>query len=109
MADIMREKSMCCMQKRASKPKAENRQPVGPAATTAKKKPSYMEAREYETIEQRVAEADQVLEAKRQALEDPEVMKDGRLLEQTYREMEAAQDALDALYARWAELEAKIN
>ena len=80
-----------------------------PAATSSKKKPSYLESREYETIEERVAEADQLLESKRQALEDPEVMKDRRLLEQTFREMEAAQDALDILYARWAELEAKVN
>jgi hypothetical protein len=31
------------------------------------------------------------------------------LLEQTYREMEAAREAADKLYARWAELEAKIG
>jgi ATP-binding cassette subfamily F protein uup len=75
----------------------------------ARKKLSYLDTREYETIEQRIADAEQLLEAKRTALEDPEVMKDGRLLEQTYREMEAAREAADALYARWAELEAKIG
>jgi ATP-binding cassette subfamily F protein uup len=75
----------------------------------ARKKLSYLDTREYETIEQRIAEVEQLLEAKRSALEDPEVMKDGRLLEQTYREMEAAREAADALYARWAELEAKIG
>jgi ATP-binding cassette subfamily F protein uup len=78
-----------------------------PVAT--KKKLSYLDTREYESIEQRIAEAEQLLESKRAALEDPEVMKDGRRLEQTYREMEAARDAADALYARWAELEAKIG
>jgi hypothetical protein len=36
-------------------------------------------------------------------------MKDGRLLEQTYREMEEAQRSVDQLYLRWAELEAKLN
>jgi ATP-binding cassette subfamily F protein uup len=74
----------------------------------ARKKLSYLDTREYETIEQRIADAEQLLEAKRAALEDPAVMRDGRLLEQTYREMEAAREAADALYARWAELEGKI-
>jgi ABC transport system ATP-binding/permease protein len=76
---------------------------------SARKKLSYLDTREYETIEQRIGDAEQLLEAKRAALEDPEVMKDGRLLEQTYQEMEAARKAADALYARWAELEAKIG
>ncbi len=75
----------------------------------ARKKLSYLDAREYETIEQRIADAEQIVEAKRAALEDPEVMKDGRLLEQTYREMEAARQTADALYARWSELEASIG
>jgi len=79
-------------------------QPVG-----ARKKLSYLDTREYETIERRIAGLEQLLEAKRAALEDPDVMKDGRLLEQTYREMEAAREAADALYARWAELEARIG
>ena len=36
-----------------------------------KKKLSYLEAREYDTIEQRVADAEQILQAKRAQLEDP--------------------------------------
>jgi hypothetical protein len=36
-------------------------------------------------------------------------MKDGRLLEQIYREIEATEDEVNALYARWAELEAKTS
>ena len=73
-----------------------------------KKKPSYLEAREYESIEQRVHEAEQVLEQKRAALKDPSLARDGRLLEQAYREVEEAQAAVDAIYARWAELEQKM-
>jgi ABC transport system ATP-binding/permease protein len=91
--------------KLAAKPASE----AAPRPVAAKKKLSYLDTREYETIEQRIAEAEQLLESKRTALEDPEVMKDGRLLEQTYREMEAAREAADKLYARWAELEAKIG
>jgi len=81
---------------------------AAPAATTAKKKPSYLEAREYESIETKVHEAEHILEQKRAALQDPAVTKDGRLLEQAYRELEEAQQAVDAVYARWAELEEKM-
>src|SRR6202035_1308831 len=53
--------------------------PAEPAA--AKKKLSYLEAREYATIEQRVAEAEQALQQKRAQLEDPAIASDGpRLL-----------------------------
>jgi hypothetical protein len=34
---------------------------------------------------------------------------DGRLLQNTYRELQDAQTAVDELYARWAELEEKIT
>lgn len=73
----------------------------------AKGKLSYMEAREYATIEQRVEEAEEVARAKRAQLEDPAIASDGPRLLTAHAEMEAAQEALDALYARWAELEKK--
>jgi ATP-binding cassette subfamily F protein uup len=82
---------------------------AGPNSAPAKKRLSYLENREYETIQDRIAQAEQVLQAKSLALDDPAVMKDGRLLEQTYREMEAARKAVDELFARWAELEGKAG
>jgi ATP-binding cassette subfamily F protein uup len=94
-------------QRKQAKPKSAPSE-LRPQSASNKKKPSYLDAREYETIEQRVAEADLVLEQKRAALQDPAVTKDGRLLEQAYAELEAAQEALDSLYARWAELEQKM-
>jgi len=72
-----------------------------------KKKLSYLEAREYDSIEQRVAEAELVLQAKRDQLEDPEIVSDGPRLVIAHAEMEAAQGKVDQLYARWAELEKK--
>jgi len=75
----------------------------------AKKKLSYLEALEYDTIEQRVAEAEQILQAKRDQLEDPEIVSDGPRLVTAHAEMEEAQEKVDALYARWAELEKKKN
>jgi ATP-binding cassette subfamily F protein uup len=73
----------------------------------AKKKLSYLEAREYATIEQRVEEAERVLQAKRTQLEDPAIASDGPRLVQAHAEMDEAQKVADELYSRWAELEKK--
>jgi len=73
----------------------------------AQKKLSYLEAREYAGIEQRISEAEQVLRGKRAELEDPAISSDAPRLVAAQAAMEAAQRDLDALYARWAELEEK--
>jgi ATP-binding cassette subfamily F protein uup len=78
-----------------------------PPAT--KKKLSYIEAREFETIEQRVADAEEILKAKRAVLEDPAIASDGPRLLAASAELESAQQAVDALYARWSELDEKQN
>jgi len=75
----------------------------------SKKKLSYLEAREYAVIEKRIADAEQLLQAKRALLEDPAIASDGPRLLSAHAEMEAAQKDRDALYARWAELEEKSN
>ncbi len=77
----------------------------GQGATPTKKKLSYLEAREYATIEQRVEEAEQLVKAKRAELEDPANAMDAPRLVSAQAALDAAQQALDALYARWAELE----
>jgi ATP-binding cassette subfamily F protein uup len=76
-----------------------------PAAS--KKKLSYLEAREYATIEQRVGEAEQALQEKRAQLEDPAIASDGPRLVRAHAEMDDAQKVADELYSRWAELEQK--
>jgi len=75
--------------------------------TVSKKRLSYTEVRDLETIEGRIAEADKQLEARHKALEDPAVTSDPVLLKTACIEMEEAQNNLDTLYARWAELEKK--
>jgi ATP-binding cassette subfamily F protein uup len=75
----------------------------------AQRKLSYLEAREYSTIEQRITEAEQRLQSKRTALEDPAIASDGPKLIAAHAEMEAAQKDLDMLYARWAELQEKAD
>ncbi len=77
------------------------------AKEPVRKKLTYLEAREFEQIEDRVAQAEETLESKRQQLEQPEVVSDPARLTMAVAEIDAAQGAVDALYARWAELEAK--
>ena len=73
--------------------------------TTAQKKLSYQESRELAGIEGRITEAEQELQIRHKALEDPEVMGDHVRLQNVLAEMAKAQKIVDALYARWAELE----
>jgi len=80
-----------------------------PSTAPQKKKLSYLEAREYATIEERIATLEADLAAKRAAFEDPTIATDAARLVQAQQEMEAAQAAVDELYARWAELESKIG
>ena len=88
------------------KPKAVASRP--PAAAPIKKKLSYLENREYESIEQSIAAKEEALHAKRASLQEV-AMKEPRLLEQLYNEIEASQQEVDLLYARWAELEEKAG
>ncbi len=74
---------------------------------SSKKKLSYLEAREYASIEERVAAAEQVLESKRAAAEDPSIATDAARLMTAHAELDEAQKEVDELYARWAELEKK--
>ena len=76
-------------------------------ASSPKKKLSYLEAREYATIEERVAEAEELLQSKRASLEDPAIVSNASELVAAHTALEDAQREVDALYARWAELEAK--
>ncbi len=79
------------------------------ASSAPKKKLSYLEAREYATLEQRIVEAEEVLTAKRGAAEDPAIATDAEALLRTHAELELAQKTVDELYARWAELEGKLQ
>lgn len=78
-------------------------------STQSPKKLSYVEAREYATIEERISDAEQVLQRKRAELDNPAIASDGTKLVAAQAAMEEAQRDLDALYARWAELEEKAG
>jgi ATP-binding cassette subfamily F protein uup len=76
-------------------------------ATASKKKLSYLEAREFAGIEDRVMAAEEQVAREREVVEDPAVATDAVRLQAALHAMEQAQSTLDELYARWAELEAK--
>jgi ABC transport system ATP-binding/permease protein len=73
----------------------------------AKKKLSYLEAREYAGLEQRIAQAEESLRQKRANAEDPAIASDAERLLLAHSELQQAQKDVDALYERWAELEGK--
>ena len=72
---------------------------------TAQKKLSYQKGRELAGIEGRITEAEHELQIRHKALEDPEVMGDHVRLQNVLAEIAKAQKIVDALYARWVELE----
>ena len=89
---------------------ATTRKPPKAAASSsspAKKKLSYLEAREYAGIEQRIAEAEDMVKTRREAAEDPAITSDAGRLLQAYHELEEARKTLDSLYERWHDLEEK--
>lgn len=92
----------------ASKTAGPQAKPSSPA-NPPKRKLSYKEARELETIEERIADAEKQLQAKHDSLRDPAVMSDAKRLSALSLELEADQKAIDDLYSRWAQLETKLE
>ncbi|HEU4888894.1 MAG TPA: ABC-F family ATP-binding cassette domain-containing protein [Thermoanaerobaculia bacterium] len=81
-------------------------QAAAPAKTT--KKLGYLEQREFDAMEATVLAAEERLSAAKQRAEDPAIAAEAGELQARYAELVAAQAEVDRLYARWAELEAKL-
>jgi len=76
---------------------------------TTKKKLSYLEARDYATLEQRIADAETKLKSARASCDDPAIASDAERLIAAQIELDRSQTVVDELYARWEELENKIS
>jgi ATP-binding cassette subfamily F protein uup len=74
-----------------------------------KKKLSYMEQREWDGMESQILAAEEELAAAKAAVDDPAVFSDHTKIQDATIRMETAQHRVEALYARWAELEAKVG
>ena len=96
--------------KQARKSAGGKRTPVGNSASceTAKRKGlSYREQQEWDTIEQKILEAEEVEAACQAAATDRAIASSADMLQERYAGLQAAQAEVERLYARWAELEDK--
>jgi ATP-binding cassette subfamily F protein uup len=95
--------------KQAAAPVPSTRAAHEPSGVTARKKLGYIEQREYDAIESTIAKAEAALAAARAESEDPAHASDGAKLVALFAAVEERQAEVDRLYARWAELEAKLT
>jgi ATP-binding cassette subfamily F protein uup len=77
------------------------------SAAPARRKLSYLEAREFAGLEEQLLRAEASLQEKKATLNDPAIASDGPRLLQASAEVDEIQALVDRLYARWAELDAK--
>jgi len=85
---------------------------VGDADEPGRKKAgrlSYLEQREYDQLEERIAAAEVVQEGLQQTMELPETVADPARLAECWENLEQIGKEIDALYDRWAELDEKKN
>ncbi len=90
-------------------PKSAKPEAIAATPPSSKKRLSYLENREWESMEAQIEAADQDLAAHQRNLHDPEIMRAPKRLQESYEKVQAAQQAADQLYARWAELEVKLK
>ena len=86
----------------ASRKEAEDR-----AARPKPKRLTYLEQKDWETIEVRIHDAEERLSARKAELHDPAISSDAGRLGAASTAADEARATVDALYARWEELEAK--
>ena len=79
-----------------------------PTATARPRKLGYKEQREYDAIEETLARAEAALRDARAESERPEHVSDHAKLVALLAAVDERQAEVDRLYARWAELEAKL-
>jgi ATP-binding cassette subfamily F protein uup len=86
----------------------EKSKPVEAAPTPAKKL-SYMDQRDYESIEKRIQEAEAIQEDLQIKMSDPKEAASAGELAKYVTKLELSTKNIEELYKRWDELEAKRN
>ena len=89
---------------KADRSKAQKQQVV---AKSGSGRLSYMDQRDYDTIEARIQEAEENKTRLENIINDPEVAADPDKLQQSWAELEDCQKKVEQLYQRWDELEQK--
>jgi len=92
---------------REAKKSAASPQSAPSGTSTSKSGLTYQEKREFAGMEERILEAESVVETLMSQLEDPAVAADHTKLQELYEAHREAKDQLDRLFARWEELERK--
>jgi ATP-binding cassette subfamily F protein uup len=69
---------------------------------------TYLEKKEWESMEEAITTAEQSLRKLKKELEDPTLASDHEKLQKVYKAHEQAKHRLDKLFARWEELESKM-
>jgi ATP-binding cassette subfamily F protein uup len=85
---------------------AKDSRPTAPS-DEPKRKLSYLHQREWDAMETKILEAEQGLAACQHELQAS--ASDAKRVTEAYEKMQAAQRRVEELYARWAELEAKVT
>jgi len=94
--------------KAAATPARASAKPAKAGAKPAAKKISFKEQKEFEGMEAKVLAAEEALERARAAVEEPSVATDPLALLNRCAALDVARAEVERLYARWAELEAKL-
>ena len=79
-----------------------------PSSTASRKKLSYLETREWDQMEGKILAAETVHKERQALLQSPEMVSDAANLQRVYNEVQESQAEVEQLYARWAELAAKL-
>jgi ABC transport system ATP-binding/permease protein len=111
-ADYEQWESDLCSALSAREKKIKETKPEKPQSQSprpAQKKLSYLDQREYDQIEPRILAAEEQLQACQKAMEDPQIAANSDKLRSAITSWEQAQKEVEALYARWDELEAKVK
>ncbi|MBI2207152.1 MAG: ABC-F family ATP-binding cassette domain-containing protein [Candidatus Rokubacteria bacterium] len=98
---------------RAARVEPARETPAARAAPAREGPPSrrlgYRDQRDWDRMEEAILDAEAAVEACRRAVEDPAVASNAGALQERFTALAAAQAEVDRLYARWAELEAKLR
>lgn len=94
-------------EKEATRHKASDKNNGAGQAVKGRGRLSYMDQRDYDTIEERIARAEEAVAALEGELHHPEVVADAARVAACWEKLEVARKETESLFLRWEELEEK--